>query len=873
MVSKFSLTYPKKIGDTLTEFTNIVVPMFQRNYAWHSEDTGQVSELWNDLYEKFSDYRYIQSYPSSSATDNGEYLLGPMVFLSPTNTSSKVEIVDGQQRLATITMIFCIARDIILELNYDKIKTNPTYIPQELSGIKELIENYHEDIETGIDVHDSWKIELNSVDKDIFCNIVQEYKPGIIPNEDFRDDISEVYYKISKKISYVEGELKGDSKNNYKDSEILIFKAYISLYEKINNALIVDFNNNLDSDDEIGIINEDIKNKTIKKLKTTPAIYKLSPDFFTNNYDGYDVLTKGNWVTEDDKKIHEEHDKYNATRREQDKDEVEFEIWITNKLNRKLRKKNPIDSYNTILEREIKKSKSSKYKSRKLINMTRLSNFCKIGVAGNMSTIRVEVSNDEDAYDIFETLNAKGETLSKSNLIKNWVISQIDEDKIIDNAEKWDRIIDFINSDPDKFLRLSLLSRGYQEEFGVSKFVFGVFPIMNSQKPVKATTNNFYKIIKKRIQNSAFAIQFLKDLDADAKIFNSFNSAVKSFPDADHQKKLRRNDAKPSIIDMNYLNAEYIQISLFNAYRKWGGHTSEEFILLTKFLVPFFFRYKTVSNRAVTILEKIAFVICDTIQNGQDSERLINLKKIIKYVLQYDDENAFQNDFITRFEPPTESNSKFVLYHIETYLANDTDDKKTLDDLELEHVLPKSPKIMGDAAKKWDKTDFFKGYSYDDHKILKIFPKWIGKLGNLTLLKTPVNTDITNFNFLTKRDFQKDEKAAGYNSSELQINKQTIMKIQETSTDRLEWTAESILVRGDYLQGFAQKIWSLPGIYCTNPSCHINLHPTKVDGDIDKIDEQKCTEDLGGTICDHELIVRWQKDCGPEYKVADAYLS
>jgi len=873
MVSKFSSTYPKKIADTLTEFDNIVVPMFQRNYAWRSDDTGQVSELWNDLYEKFHDYRYLQSHPSSSTIDNGEYLLGPMVFLRATNTSPKVEIVDGQQRLATITMIFCIARDIILELNYDKIQTDPTYIPSELRGIKELIENFHEDIETGIDVHDSWIIELNSVDKVSFCNIVQEYKPGIIPNENFRDNLSEVYYKISKKISYVEDELKGDSKNDYKDSEILIFKAYISLYEKINNALIVDFNNDLDTDDEIEKINDDIKNKTIKKLKITPAVYKLPPDFFTNDYDGYDVLTKGIWATEYDKKIHEEHDKYNATRRKQGKDEAQFETWIKNKLNKKLSKKNPVDSYNIILERETKKNKSIKYKSTKLTNMTRLSNFCKIGVAGNISTIRVEVTNDEDAYDIFETLNAKGETLSKSNLIKNWVISKIDEDKRIVNAEKWDQIIDSVDSDPDKFLRLSLLSRGYQEEFGVSKFVFGEFPIMNSQDPVKATTNNFYKIIKKRIQNSAFAIQFLKDLEEDAKIFNSFNSAVKSFPDADHQKKLHRKDAKPAIIDMNYLNAEYIQIPLLNAYRKWGGHTSEEFILLTKFLVPFFFRYKTVSNHAVTILEKIAFVICDTIQNGQDGERLIDLRKIIKYVLQYDDENAFQNDFITRFEPPTESNSKFVLYHIETFLADDADDKKTLDDLELEHVLPKSPKITGDAAKKWDKTDFFKGYSYDKHKILKIFPKWIGKLGNLTLLKTPVNRDITNFNFLTKRDFQKAGKDAGYNSSELEINKQTIMKIQETSTDRLEWTAESILVRGDFLQGFAQKIWALPGIYCTNPSCHINLYPTKVDGDIDKIEEQKCTEDLGGTICDHELIVRWPIVCGPEYKVANAYLS
>jgi len=401
---------------------------------------------------------------------------------------------------------------------------------------------------------------------------------------------------------------------------------------------------------------------------------------------------------------------------------------------------------------------------------------------------------------------------------------------------------------------------------------FGVFPILHTQKKVKATTKNFYKIIKKRIHNSTFAIKYLKDLEEDAKIFNYFNSAVKLFPEADHQKKLHRKDAKPAIIDMNYLNAEYIQIPLINAYRKWEGHTSEEFILLAKFLVPFFFRYKTVSNRAVSTLEKIAFVICEVIQNGQPSERLNDLQNIIKYVIQYDDETAFENDFITRFEPPTESNSKFVLYHIETYLENDTTDKKTLDDLELEHVLPYSPKMTGDPKKIWNKDDFFKGYSYDDDKILKVFPKWVGKLGNLTLLKTPVNTDIANFNFKTKRDFQKDGKDAGYNSSELKINKQTIMKIQDTDDDRFEWTAEGILKRGDYLQNFALKIWQLPEIYCTNTACHNNRSSTKVDGDFDKCREAKCTEDLGGTICGSELIIKWPAICGPEYKVAEAYL-
>jgi len=108
-MSKFSETYPKKIISILEDFAKIVVPMYQRNYAWNADDTGQVSELWNDLYEKFNDFRYLQANPSDGNTDTGEYLLGPMVFVKPKKTSTTIQIVDGQQRLATITMIFCIA--------------------------------------------------------------------------------------------------------------------------------------------------------------------------------------------------------------------------------------------------------------------------------------------------------------------------------------------------------------------------------------------------------------------------------------------------------------------------------------------------------------------------------------------------------------------------------------------------------------------------------------------------------------------------------------------------------------------------------------------------------------------------------------------
>ena len=81
------------------ETRQIVVPEFQRGYSWEKE---HVSEFWSDISE-------FHQEKTKTTTASKKYFAGPIVVL-PENDS--LLLLDGQQRLATATILFSVIRDI-----------------------------------------------------------------------------------------------------------------------------------------------------------------------------------------------------------------------------------------------------------------------------------------------------------------------------------------------------------------------------------------------------------------------------------------------------------------------------------------------------------------------------------------------------------------------------------------------------------------------------------------------------------------------------------------------------------------------------------------------------------------------------------------
>ena len=88
------------LADVLGRQERYVVPDYQRPYMWKQ---SEVEDLWADL---------MNHYMEDSKSRSDGYLLGPIVTLSEPS-SKEHNIVDGQQRLVTLTLLLCAIRDSV----------------------------------------------------------------------------------------------------------------------------------------------------------------------------------------------------------------------------------------------------------------------------------------------------------------------------------------------------------------------------------------------------------------------------------------------------------------------------------------------------------------------------------------------------------------------------------------------------------------------------------------------------------------------------------------------------------------------------------------------------------------------------------------
>lgn len=120
-----SLTIKSLFGNSESLFQ---IPKYQRPYSWLDE---QVDQLWEDLYTTFENNHQD---PETDAN----YFLGSIIVVSPEINSSYCDVVDGQQRLTTLMILFCAIRDTFPNINGDiDIKENPNVI--KISRIKKCI--------------------------------------------------------------------------------------------------------------------------------------------------------------------------------------------------------------------------------------------------------------------------------------------------------------------------------------------------------------------------------------------------------------------------------------------------------------------------------------------------------------------------------------------------------------------------------------------------------------------------------------------------------------------------------------------------------------------------------------------------------------
>lgn len=112
----YSKSIKELFGDTNSFYS---IPNYQRPYSWTDE---QIERLWDDI-------------SSAEREKMNSYFLGPIVLI---DKKGSYEVVDGQQRLTTLVILFCVLRDAYGE----KIKEIDKNLPSRINAsIKDNIDN------------------------------------------------------------------------------------------------------------------------------------------------------------------------------------------------------------------------------------------------------------------------------------------------------------------------------------------------------------------------------------------------------------------------------------------------------------------------------------------------------------------------------------------------------------------------------------------------------------------------------------------------------------------------------------------------------------------------------------------------------------
>ncbi|MFZ4627329.1 MAG: DUF262 domain-containing protein [Blastocatellia bacterium] len=356
----------------------------------------------------------------------------------------------------------------------------------------------------------------------------------------------------------------------------------------------------------------------------------------------------------------------------------------------------------------------------------------------------ITVDDELNAYTIFETLNARGIDLSSTDLLKNYLFSRVRT--MTDLAalqRRWRTLLQTVRQERfPEFLRYHLLC----------------------EMP-KVRSNQLYKIVRERIQNTGNVFDLIKALEDRAERF----AAV---ADVTHEFWIDHPECRPHIRERVLYRSQQSTPLLFAA---WENFPRSEFAKLLRLINVFTFRFTTVGNLNTNLLEPLYHRAAKSVIDG-DSTNAGDVFGVLREA--YVDDEKFKQNFES-WEIPTFGRGKrlarFVLCRLESDASGVDLDFET-DSATIEHILPEHP------TDEW--IDLF-----DE----KQFSQSVYRVGNLTLLEAKKNRQVGNAPF--------EQKLATYLSSRYVTTSRLAIDPPET------WTPEQIALRQRQMARRAAHLW------------------------------------------------------------------
>ncbi len=386
----------------------------------------------------------------------------------------------------------------------------------------------------------------------------------------------------------------------------------------------------------------------------------------------------------------------------------------------------------------------------------------------------ITVKSYSDAFQLFESLNNRGQDLNKTDLLKNIVLSRVSSEDQIDDYyySKWTQIIDNIGdtvSEQERFFRNNY--NAFRKEFNNGDVSY---PIAKS-----ATQSNLLDIYADLTNNKPK--EFLETTCENSYLYAK---VLLKKPD-DLSKKM-----KECLRNLNAAEGTTSYILIMHLLKnKEALLLSEQDIIkvisaATKFQVRRNMTKFPSTNKMIPFFNNIVQTVDVGDKKGTDVVQYLldELKKFSATDTLFED--ALRDNVYTTNKPSTTLILRMLAY--EGMTAEDERDLWKVDDngnpiWTIEHILPQGANLPQEWIDMIANGD--EGVAADIQK------RYVHTIGNLTI--TGFNSNLSNKPFAEKRDMKNAAgKYIGYKNG---------LNLNEDVRDKDEWTTETIRNRSDRL--------------------------------------------------------------------------
>ena len=360
----------------------------------------------------------------------------------------------------------------------------------------------------------------------------------------------------------------------------------------------------------------------------------------------------------------------------------------------------------------------------------------------------ITVTDELNAFRVFETLNARGVRLSATDLLKNYLFSLVSAADIHDHElktleERWEHIVGLLGGESfPEFLRVFWNSRN---------------------RLVRKA--ELFKTIRRNIGNREQAFALLRDLDSSADVY----AALRDPGDATWNEPERA-----ALKQLSMFNVRQPLAMLMTCHQRFYDTDRAGFTRILRAVAVISFRYNVICNLQTHEQERLYNGIARQVSAGA----YIHPKDVISALRTvYPDDKHFIAAFSEKELRTTNSRNKkvvrYILFEIERQRSGRSFDVESVT-YSLEHILPER------AGEDW--------LHIDEPRQERV----LYRLGNMTPLKTSRNREVGNAGYEVKHE--------AYRNSDFQLTR-TVAEHYDT------WDEQKIASRQQQMANVASAIW------------------------------------------------------------------